>query len=87
MHQICRRRRVWGAENYRVLPPAAIISFVYISGVLPEKARLDVAGIAKYTYVKLIYCYQSSLKAFHHSTYTSIMLSFEFKSFPSLCLH
>jgi hypothetical protein len=48
------------AIQYQLLAPATL-SFMFISGVPPEKARLDTAGAIKVNvYVKLIHCYQSS---------------------------
>ena len=37
-------------------------SFTFVSGALPEKARLDTAGAIEVNlYVELIHCYKSSL--------------------------
>jgi hypothetical protein len=41
------------------------LTIKYISGVLPERARLDAAGVNKVNLRKLVYCYQSSLKAWY----------------------
>ena len=46
----------------RPAPSAPRTFFKYIFGVLPEKARLDTAGVIKVNlYVKLVHGYQSSL--------------------------